>query len=56
MQNIKIQDELYEGLHRPERAEAATLMSQLSQKDINEGNMIWSIEVKAGIKERKLMG
>jgi hypothetical protein len=46
IQNIRMQYELYEGLYRPERTEAFALMSQLSQKDIKEGDMIWSIEKK----------
>jgi len=32
-----MQYELYEGLHRPERTEAAALMSQLCQKDVKDG-------------------
>jgi hypothetical protein len=38
MQNIRIQYELYKGLHRPVRTKAAALMSQLCQKDIKEGD------------------
>jgi hypothetical protein len=48
MQNIKMQYELYEGLHGPERTEAAALMSQLCQKDIKEGDkMILGVVIKA---------
>jgi hypothetical protein len=32
MQNIRIQYELYEGLHRSKRTKAAALMSQLVRK------------------------
>ena len=46
MQNIRMQYELYEGLNGPERTDACTLMSQLSQKDIKEGDIIWSVEEK----------
>jgi hypothetical protein len=45
-QNIRMQYELYEGLNGPERTDACTLMSQLSQKDIKEGDIIWSVEEK----------
>jgi hypothetical protein len=52
MQNLRIQYELYDGLHRPGGTEAAALMSQLSQKDI-KGDSIWSIEEKPGSRKRK---
>lgn len=56
MQNIRMTYELYERLHRPGRTDAAELMSQLSQKDIKEGNMIWPIEKKILItKERGMV-
>lgn len=53
MQNIIIQYELNEGLHGPERIEAAALMSQKDIKDIKEENMIWSIEEKTLIMKEK---
>jgi hypothetical protein len=40
MQNIRMQYELYEGLHGPERTKAAAIMSHLRQKDIKKGDMI----------------
>lgn len=53
MQTIWMQYELYEGLHKLERTEAVALMSQLSQKDISEGQMIWPIEEKNWITKTK---
>lgn len=38
MKSIRMQYELYEGLHGPEITEAATLMSQLSQKNLKKGD------------------
>ena len=41
-----MQYDLWERLYKPERTEAAALISQLSQKDIKEGDMTWATEEK----------
>jgi hypothetical protein len=44
--HIRMQYDLWERLYKPERTEAAALISQLSQKDIKEGDMTWATEEK----------
>ena len=48
--NITMQYELYGAFHRPERTEAAILMSQLCWKDIKEGYKgIYGVSISVNI-------
>lgn len=52
MQNIRIQCELYEGLHGPETENRGSC-TRVSQEDVKEGDVIWSIEEKNLCNERE---